>query len=247
MGEVDLERLAEAYGHRAHDRFEQRLRAMVESTRPAPGDLVVDVGGGHGAQALALQAGLGVRAVVLDPSLGMVHRATERGVAAAVARGEELPIAPGAASLIYFHLSIHHGDWRRMLDEAWRVARPGGAIWVWTMAAEHFESSFLAHWFPRVAEIDSARFPDPEEIVSHLSLLGGSPRSVRDVVDVERTAGDWLQAVRDGFVSTLHLLGEDEIEDGLARFQAAHPDAEEPISYRLLFTGVWTLRPSVES
>jgi hypothetical protein len=64
---------------------------------------------------------------------------------------------------------------------------------------------------------------------------------------VARTAGSWVEAVRAGFVSTLHLLGAAEIETGLASFRAAHPDPAEVVSYRLAFRRVSATKPGLPS
>ena len=244
---VDVERLAYAYRHRSYDPVEQRIAPILEGVPLAEGDVIVDVGGGRGVHAAALSAASEATAVVIDPSRSMVRESRTRGLVGVVGRGEQLPLRPGTAALVLFHLSIHHGDWRRMLIEAWRVARPGGVVWVWTMPLEHVASSYLGRWFPRVAEIDGARFPDPADVAASLRQLGGVAHETSDVVHVTRPAAEWVQAVRDGFVSTLHLLTDEEIEEGLERFETAHPEPDATISYDLLFTGVWSARPSVES
>jgi SAM-dependent methyltransferase len=246
MAEVDLNRLAAAYGHRSHDPIRQRIEPILAAVPVGPGDLIVDVGGGRGRHAAALSSASGATALVVDPAMGMVVAARGSGSLAAVGRGEKLPLGAGCADLVLFHLSIHHGDWRVMLAEAWRVVRPGGAVWVWTMPPEHLRTSYLTQWFPRVGEIDAARFPAIGDLEAEFAVLGGVPRLASDRSDVQRPAGDWRQAVEAGFVSTLHLLTPGEIAEGIDRFTAAHPDPTEMIGYTLAFTGVWSIRPPVE-
>jgi SAM-dependent methyltransferase len=246
MAEVDLERLAGAYEHRPDRGGRARVTAAVAAAQLAEGDLVVDIGGGRGRHAGAF-ADLGCRPVVVDPSRRMAAAAWSRGIPAVVAVGEDVPIADEVADLVYFHLSIHHGDWHRMLREAWRVVRPDGFVFVWTMEPAYHRRSFLSRWFPRVGEIDAGRFPDAAELAAAFESFGGEPAGGIQVDEVERRAGDWIEAVRAGFVSTLHLLSDDEISEGLERFTAAHPDPDERIRYRLEHTSVWSVRPSVES
>ena len=112
-------------------------------------------------------------------------------------------------------------------------------------AHEHHRSSLLAQWFPKVAAIDERRFPPPDGLEAGMDRLGlellpGEERAER----VERSAGDWEAAVRAGFVSTLHLLAGAEIEQGLDRFRAAHPDLAEVLEYRLLFRSVAARKPA---
>lgn len=247
MSEVDLERLARAYGHRRYDSVAQRIAPVLAEADLGRGDLVADVGGGRGSHGAAIQEATGARVIVVDPSAAMARQARSAGVATVIGRGEALPLASGACGLVLFHLSIHHGEWERMVAEAWRITRAGGVVWVWTMSPEYVRQSHLARWFPRAGEIDAARFPPPVDIEALLGSLGGTPRVAHDRVVVRRPAGDWTAAVEDGFVSTLHLLDDDEIAAGLERFRAAHPDPDETITYALEFIAVWSRRPSVES
>lgn len=247
MTEVDLERLAAAYHLRSERGIVDRMAPIVAVAGLEPHDVVVDVGGGRGAQAAALTEATGAHAIVVDPSRGMVAEAAGRGLRVVLGRGEALPFDDATARLVLFHLSIHHGDWERMLDEAWRVARPGGIVWVWTMDPAHLLRSQLAHWFPRVGEIDAGRFPQIDDLADRMTRFGGDPKTIVVTQRVERTADEWITAVEAGFVSTLHLLEPSEIAAGLARFRAAHPGADDPVVYDLELTAVWSHRPPVES
>jgi hypothetical protein len=86
-----------------------------------------------------------------------------------------------------------------------------------------------------VAAIDSARFPEPDEIAAFLGGLGMPVEQFRVVERAQRRVGDWTQAVRAGFVSTLQLVPSTELEHGLGVFRAAHPDPAETFVYELKF------------
>lgn len=148
-------------------------------------------------------------------------------------RSQQLPFRDSSLALVYFHLSIHYGDWRRAIAEAARVLHRGGRCVVWTLGSRHHRASMLARWFPSVPRIDARRFPEPGEIARQLEGAGLSVDVGREVEAVHRSAGDWAAAVRAGFVSTLQLLDPAELEAGLAAFALAHPDPEETISYEL--------------
>jgi hypothetical protein len=210
----------------------------AEATGVGPGALVVDVGGGRGDHAAVFRS-VGATAVVVDRSPEMARFSKGSGIPAVVGLGERLPISTDSASLVYFHLSIHHGDAAAMLREATRVIAPTSSVWVWTLAPGHHRSSNLARWFPSVATIDEARMPHPDwmaaELVSHGCVIA---EPVTALEHVERTAGSWVEAVRAGFVSTLHLVDPTEIEQGLDAFTAEHPDPNEIITYEISYVGV---------
>ena len=247
MAEVDLDRLARAYRHRSYDPPVGRVAPVLEQASLEPGDVVVDIGGGTGKHAAVVAEASGATTVVADPSVAMLTAAREAGSLVVAARGEALPLCDASARLALFHLSVHHGDWQAMVSEAWRVVEPGGIVWVWTMSPDYARSSHISRWFPRAGEIDAGRFPEPDDIEAFFESLGGRARRAEDRVEVNRPAGEWARAVRDGFVSTLHLLDDEEVEAGLERFRAAHPDPTETITYTLEFVAVWSARPPVES
>ena len=89
------------------------------------GSWALDVGAGLGEHA-AVWAGRGYRSLALDPGRAMIGSASTRvGVRAIRGRAQHLPLLSGTVALVYFHLSIHYGDWRRSIDEAARVLEPG--------------------------------------------------------------------------------------------------------------------------
>jgi SAM-dependent methyltransferase len=240
---VDLEALADGYRHRppSAESLAHAARA-ADSVGLQAGDWALDAGGGPGAHA-AVWASRGAGAVVLDASAAMVRTAASRpGVVAAVGRTQQMPFADRKLSLVYFHLSIHYGDWRAALTEAHRVLRPGGECWVWTLGAVHHRASFLARWFPSVGEIDAARFPDPAEIADVMAdRFGGVTRgTAREIVT--RRAGSWIEAVRGGFVSTLQLVPPVELEAGLAAFRREYPDPDTEVEYQMRWEWLSTQR-----
>jgi ubiquinone/menaquinone biosynthesis C-methylase UbiE len=248
MGEVDLDRLASGYDHRTADTwFPNRAAMAVERSGLGPGMVAVDIGGGRG-QHSEVFTETGARVVLVDRSPAMVEAAVSRGLEAVIGDATALPLGDDVADLAYFHLSIHYGSPVAMLGEAARVLRPGGVAWVWTLDDHHPASSFLTRWFPSVEAIDSARFPLVGDIAAAMSKAGLEQVGVvRRTEHVTRRAGSWERAVRAGFVSTLHLVPDDEIASGLDRFRRAHPDPNQMIDYDLPFVGVHGTGPSLLS
>jgi SAM-dependent methyltransferase len=233
---VDLENLAAGYAHRpASPQGLARACRAARSVSLGPGDVAVDVGGGRGAHA-AVWVDLGALAVVVDPARGMATAAAQQaGVFPVRAIAQQLPLPSSRVSLVYFHLSIHYGDWQRSVDEALRVLRPGGKCWIWTMGEEHHRSSFLTRWFPSVGAIDAERFPPPDEIARYLARRGALVKTGREVEHREMPARVWRAAAGARFVSTLQLISEQEFRSGLIAFDQTHPDPDEMIDYVLTF------------
>ncbi len=235
--EIDLEALAAGYRHRPPSPATLR-RALEAVAGLAPEAAVLDVGGGPGHHA-ATWAQQGYLAIVVDRADAMVRLANQHpGVRAVCGLAEALPLRDASVTVVYFHLSLHYGDWRRSLREATRVLAPGGRCVIWTLGPEHHRKSMLARWFPSVSVIDVKRFPRPGDVADELAAMGTAVTETRQVEFVRRRAGDWRRAVEAGFVSTLQLVAPAELQAGLEAFTAAHPDPDEEITYEMYWQGL---------
>lgn len=236
MSDVDLDQLARAYRFRPASSA-SLARAAEAGARLEPGGWVLDIGGGPGDQS-AVWDGQGLHPVVLDPSGAMLAIVRERNLLGVRGRAQALPFRPGRFALVWFHLSIHYGDWRAAVDEAVRVLGDGGTVEIWTLGQDHHAQSLLARWFPSVPEIEAGRFPMPDSVAEYLGDRVRVVEVSHAVEDVERTAGSWLRAVEAGFISTLQLLSNEERDGGIAAIRKAYPDPAERISYRLCFSRI---------
>lgn len=236
MGDVDLDRLAGAYRHRPASTA-SLMRAEQAGLRLDPGAWVLDVGGGPGNHS-AVWDGQNLRPVVLDPSGAMLASVRHRNLAGVQGRAQAMPFQARRFSLVWFHLSIHYGDWRAAIDEAVRVLREAGTVEIWTLGRDHHEQSLLARWFPSVPDIETGRFPEPDSVADRLRIHVATVEVSHPVEVVVRPAGEWLRAVEAGFISTLQLLPYGERAGGIAAFRSFYPDPREEISYQLRFTRI---------
>ncbi len=236
MNDVDLDRLASAYAHRPPSDASLE-RAEHAGLMLTPGARILDAGGGPGNHS-AVWKRQGHRPVLLDPSMTMLTGARERGLSGVRATAQAMPFHSGSFSLIWFHLSIHYGDWKTSVKEALRVIDNDGRIEIWTLGADHYEHSFLTSWFPSIATIDAGRFPDPGRLAAYLDDRTNSVSVTHPVETVVKTAGVWIPAIAAGFVSTLQLLSDEERDRGIEAIRHRYPDPSEQIAYDLRFTRI---------
>jgi len=236
MSNVDLDRLASAYAYRPPS-ISSIERAEQAGLRLPSGTRVLDVGGGPGNHSVAWKR-QGHRAVLLDPSMAMLTGSRDRGLIGVRATAQAMPFRSRSFALVWFHLSIHYGDWRVSIDEALRVMDDDGRIEIWTLGPDHYEHSFLTSWFPSVAIIDAGRFPDPDELAAYLRERMPSVSVTHPVETVVKTAGEWVPAIEAGFVSTLQLLPDEERDRGIEAIRRRYPDLSEQIAYELRFTRI---------
>lgn len=149
-----------------------------------------------------------------------------------------MPFRSGGFDLVWFHLSIHYGDWVPSVDEAIRVMGEGARIEIWTLGTDHFKHSFLTRWFPSVATIDARRFPDPEVLAAYLAHRLPTVSVEFPVERVVKTAGEWIPAIEAGFVSTLQLLPDNERARGIEAIRRRYTDPAESVAYDLRFAQI---------
>lgn len=132
---------AESQTDATRERFarirDRALELLVEEGKPGPHDLV-DIGCGAGTQAM-LWAALGHRVRALDVNEQLVaigrDRASQSGLAIEfdIGTATALPYASESADVVLMpELLEHVADWERCLEEAVRVLRKGGLLYLST-------------------------------------------------------------------------------------------------------------------
>jgi SAM-dependent methyltransferase len=104
------------------------LQWLLDGLGPAPGEPLLDVGGGMGGPAAFARAARGVRPLVADPSAAAIDAARRLfSLDAMCAVGERLPLADGVFRSVWCLGTVcttpNHGD---LVGELARVVRPGG-------------------------------------------------------------------------------------------------------------------------
>jgi ubiquinone/menaquinone biosynthesis C-methylase UbiE len=132
---------------------QDRLASMVDEFLPEDARLVIDVGSGPGSLSIGIaRRRPGLRVVGVDLSGTMVRIA--RGNAGALPNLEfrhenasKLSAEDGSADLIVSSEAMHH--WRQpvaVLDEFYRVLRPGGRAWIFD-GRDDFSEADQKEWF----------------------------------------------------------------------------------------------------
>ncbi|MDX6520709.1 MAG: hypothetical protein QOF08_1314 [Gaiellales bacterium] len=231
------------------------MAARYDELRPASTELadltlaeltgcrrLLDVGCGTGRFSALAAERLGARVWGVDPSPEMLAQARARpatGCGWKLARAERLPFKDGWFDAVHAHLVLHLVDsMPRAVTEMLRVLGGDGRIAIVSFRPEHFDRFHLAPYFPSLTGIDRARFPTPAEIETQ--LRAGGVERVRESAIHRRLELDpeiVLERVRGRYISTLHLLDEDEYQAGLARLERdlAQRTAKLPVEL------VWSL------
>lgn len=203
-----------------------------------PARRVLDVGCGTGRFAVYAAERLGARVWGVDPSAEMLEQARARGGRGAgwrQASAERLPFKDGWFDAAHAHLVLHLvDDVDRALAEVARVLGPGARMVVVSFRPEHFDGFHLNPYFPSVAQIDRARFPDPAELGRALSAAGFE--DVAEQALPQRVLLDpqaVVERARGRYISTLHLIDPSEYRQGLEALERDMAGREQPLEAEL--------------
>ena len=206
----------------------QRFDALVEH-----GDLrgrrVLDVGCGTGALAAALAERALARVWGVEPSPRRCARSPAAGVPRGVGlkagtrRGAAVPrrlVRPRRDALV-----VHLVDRPAAFAEARRVLGPAAASRSRPSSHDHFDGYWAAGFFPSLAAVDRARFPDVPVLLAELEAAGfaAGARGRRVVTRATMTASEALGRLRGRHISTFDLLEPAEVEEGIARAERELP------------------------
>ena len=234
--QVDYDRIAERYdAHRGWEcavplRLLELSAGTVDSRRPAGPLLEIGCGTGN-ATRWFLEHWPGP-VLALDFSRGMLQKARPKlGLARLLrATAARLPFRAGFFAGIVGSYVLHHLDagarasamaeFQRVLARArGGQARAGGVAFL-TSSHAQIRQSYLVRWFPSIAEVDCARFPDLDVLRAELGAAGFTDIGMEETV-VERPPGgaETLEKARGRFISSLELVPPDEFKDGLRRME----------------------------
>lgn len=204
------------------------LQAWVDkilSLGPVDRSATLDVGTGTGMFAAALAAAdvSGVT-VGVDPSPAMLMEAlrfnSHPRVRYVAGEAGALPIAANSIDLALLSRVIHHlPDRRRCARELRRVLRPGGVVVVRTTVRERLDAVVYDYW-PRLRELDQARFPSAAMIVGDFETAGFA---VTASASFSQPVQPSLRAFHDVLASRpqskFDMLTADEFATGLTRLR----------------------------
>jgi ubiquinone/menaquinone biosynthesis C-methylase UbiE len=197
------------------------------------GTRVLEVGCGPGRASAALAERHRAAVTGVDASPEMLAAARDfvpDGVVLVEGKAEALPFPDGTFDAGLAQFVVHLLDRPRAFAELRRVLQPDGVLWIKTSDPDRLDDHWLARPFPSAIAIERSRFPNEEALRRELEAAGFEVDFERHEVGRRFSKAEALERLRARAYSTVALVDEQELTDGLAR---AEDLLEDPVEYDL--------------
>jgi len=223
---TDYSKIAEYYDKLRAAPADVLLSKIVDYGKIAANCAVLDIGCGTGRFPLGISAAKNPMICALEPSVDMLKQAVAKDISGHIlwilGDGQRLPFREGFFDCVYMTLVIHHiEDKETAFQEIYRVLKKGAGCVIMTNSHYRMKKQALSRHFPGVTVIDLRRFPSLPSLKKIMIKIG-----FRDVHYhiVQHDEGliptdEYLERVRNKYISTLTLLSEEAFQRGFKIFE----------------------------
>jgi len=201
------------------------LSKIMEYGKIGANSVVLDVGCGTGRFPLGILTAKNCMIYALEPSIEMLKQAVtkdkSRNILWIRGDGQKLPFQDNCFNCVYMTLVIHHIENKEtVLREIYRTLRKGGNCVIMTVSHSRIREWPLRD-FPEVTEIDLKRFPSVPSIKKTMINTGFKNVHYHIVKHDEgyMPTGEYLEKVKNKYISTLTLLSEETFQRGFKIFE----------------------------
>lgn len=206
---------------------------------PAPGERIADIGSGTGLflARLVETVSADTPVVCVDPSQPMLDLLPDdprlvplRATAEQIASGE-VPLPYDSVDAFVFKEVIHHvQDLPTTLRGLAERLRPGGRILVVSLPPRLDYPLFTA-----ALERFARNQPEPASVVAAMRDAGLETEHETEEYHVEIDREQWLDLVRNQWMSVLSTFSDDELAAGIEEIRDRHPEEELTYTDRFAF------------
>lgn len=201
------------------------LSKIIDYGKIDVGRTVLDIGCGTGRFPLSLSAVKNSMLCALEPSIEMLRQGVVKDKSKRIlwvrGDGQRLPFQDGLFDCVYMTSVIHHIENKEMtLREIYRVSKKGGKCVIMTFSHSRTKKH-ITRDFPGVVAIDLKRIPSVLSLKKMMTMIGF--RDVHHhVVQIDEgyvSTNEYLERVRNKYMSTLTLLSEEDFQRGFKIFK----------------------------
>ncbi len=138
------------------------------------------------------------------------------------ASGNEIPIEDRSLDCVLTFNAVHHFDLVRFLENAVRVSKPGGKIFIYTRLRSQNARNICGQYFPSFTEKET-RLYELDEIEAGIQAVEGVRLEQVQPFHYQReaTVAQLVERVRARHYSTFSLYADEELKNALEIFQAS--------------------------
>lgn len=138
------------------------------------------------------------------------------------ANGDEIPLDDGSMDCVLTFNAIHHFDLAGFLENAVRVSKPAGKIFIYTRLRSQNARNVWGRHFPSFTEKET-RLYELNELDAAIRAVEGAKLERVEPFHYQRqaTVAQLVERVRARHYSTFSLYAEEELNSALERFQAS--------------------------
>lgn len=212
---------------------DELIKRIVELGRISRGKKVLDLGCGTGNISQQIKNNIDAYLVGLDISLDMltVARSKSLEVIRTDLDNRQLPFHDSSFDTVIGAYVIHQiKNLNFLLSECYRLLGVGALVLL-TSSHRQIEEQhpIIKKFFPSYVDIDKSRFPDIGRVDSLLKSLGFKDIKHEEVIMSNIPIDyEYLQKVKNKYVSTYQLMPEGEFESGIAKLEAFIMNSQQP-------------------
>jgi len=225
LPKTDYSKIADDYDKLRPPPADVWISKIIEYGEINEDSVVLDVGCGTGRFPLGILSSKKTLICSLEPSIKMLTKAAAKDQSKRVSwvqgDGQKLPFRNNVFNCIYMTMVIHHVENKQMaLKEIHRTLKKGGNCVIMTTSHYRIRRHLLLCNFPGLAAIDLRRFPPVPTLKKTMIKTGFKNVHYHVVRTHERIqTEEFLERVRNKYISTLTLLSQDKFERGLKVFE----------------------------
>jgi SAM-dependent methyltransferase len=221
---ADYSKIAKYYDKVRADAAPALVSRIMEYGKMPENNSVLDVGCGTGRFTISIPTAKNLFCA-LEPSIEMLRQAVAKDKSRSVqwirGDGQHLPFRDSLFDCVYMTAVIHHIENKDItLKEIHRVLKRGGTCVMMTFSHGGIKKHILND-FPGVTKIDLKRIPSILWLKEIMTKRGFKNVHYHVVQHDEGylSTDEYLERVRNKYISTLSLLTEEEFQSGLRIFE----------------------------
>lgn len=232
---IDYNNISETYdNHRSYGHSE--IEELIRFGKIETGTKILDLGCGTGNLSAQLFKCIPVDTIGIDKSLHMLEKASKKSLRVLCGDADHsiLPFKDNSFDYVIGAYVIHHiKNTMTLIRECYRILN-NGALILLTSSHRQIENlhPVLTDFFPSLIDIDKRRFPELTELDDSFQSAGFKSIKHKELI-INRIPidMDYLDKVKNKFVSTFHLLSENEFNAGVEKLDGFVKNNTEP-AYR---------------